>query len=482
MIEVIFYNVNKRENSTALPTGEGIVLSCLYKSPCSLLSPVLILEIEFPVWNYCYIPSNSRYYFVGDPVWNDGFWEVPLQVDVLASFRTHVLESNLYVVRSESFPNNSVADALRTITSRRATTWAVADSPWEPLQGEYVMGIRGGGQSSTGVSYYVLSESQLTELMDSSVFDPTTWDYTRPTDTGNVIAGFLEGSFDTVMDIIQKFVFDPLRYVTSIMYFPFEINTGKSVDVKFNFTDVHFTARELVSVARYQRMDEITFNVPHHPQGGGWLTCEPYSQYTLYFEPFGSIALPSDRLGKASLLHTKCDVDCISGKTRLECWTEYVDEEGVVHKAYLATAYAKIGCDMEITFIRPNIGGIIGGATTMVGSLVSATPSLSGVFGGAGDIIDSIVNPEIRSVGGDSGGILNAYQVGTNFKECRLQATFAYVVDTQKPERGEPDCHMRQLSTCAGYVQVSEGDIEMPGTLAEKSAVRSYLEGGIYIE
>lgn len=484
MTDVIFSRIAKRRNSTLQPAGQETI-SCDMKWPCDVLNPTILLYYStFPPFNYCFVTEFSRYYYIANIVYNDGIWEITLQDDPMASFRSDILSATCYVVRSSTYPNVSIADALRPVTAGRSASYSTATAPWTPPNGTYVVGIRGGGQDSTGISYYGFTSDQLSNFMNEAIFNIENWKYIVP-EGDNILEVFFRGAFDTIMDLIKKFMFDPLRYISSFMFFPFEVQAGKSVEINLNWTDVKFRGYALTPLTRYQRMEEVTFSIPLHPQAisaQSWLTCEPYSQYTLYFEPYGAIPLPADKLAKGGTLYTQCAVDLITGKSRIECWTQVVSPEGTITKTYLTTAYGMIGCSLEIAYIRPNLPGVMEGAGNAIGSLLSL--NAQGVMSQSFSVIDSAVNPEIRHTGGTSGGILNMYQASTISREARLQAVFAHVADSQNPERGTPDCHMRVLSSCiGGYVEVSEGDINIMGAYPEEmDYIRATLEGGAYLE
>ena len=72
---IYLYKINKRKNSTKQP-GSGIQYSCTFKRPMNMLAPEVLLNIDDDVsghpqtltdlceYNYMYIPSFGRYYFI----------------------------------------------------------------------------------------------------------------------------------------------------------------------------------------------------------------------------------------------------------------------------------------------------------------------------------------------------------------------------------------------------------------------------------
>ena len=113
---VDFYNFSKKENSTATPSANSATsFNCKLLSPSGVLSPVLEINLgvnNYPNYNYAYIPNFNRYYWISDWV-NDGpLWRCSLNVDVLASYKTAIGNTNLYVLRAANSYDGDIIDTL----------------------------------------------------------------------------------------------------------------------------------------------------------------------------------------------------------------------------------------------------------------------------------------------------------------------------------------------------------------------------------
>lgn len=100
---IYLYKIDKRKNSTKLP-GTGIQYSCTFKRPMNMLAPEVLLNIDDDVsghpqtltdlckYNYMYIPSFGRYYFI-ETIISQGNKRVLLsaQVDLLATYRDSII-------------------------------------------------------------------------------------------------------------------------------------------------------------------------------------------------------------------------------------------------------------------------------------------------------------------------------------------------------------------------------------------------------
>ena len=110
--KVRLYTIEKYDRSTKQPTGTGKEYECLANTPFSVLSPTLRLATgdAVSVYNYVYVPSVDRYYFVNEWTYSRGLWEAECAVDVLASWKSYIGDSTLYVLRSAAQSNGAVID------------------------------------------------------------------------------------------------------------------------------------------------------------------------------------------------------------------------------------------------------------------------------------------------------------------------------------------------------------------------------------
>ena len=207
-----YINFDKRKNSTKQPEETLIVekqtVTGYLREPCSILNPVIDIQ-DIPVQNnpcvmtYAYIPLFYRYYWVKDWTWVNGLWQVSLEVDVLATYRTHIGATNAYIERcaGNADPTDNTTDRDLAIIDRMypATTdfyTSQVDVPitWNAASiddGCFVLGVFGGGSSNAGtaVDYWAMTKAQMASFMDYLLSDaffnniglnPNTDPYHRP--------------------------------------------------------------------------------------------------------------------------------------------------------------------------------------------------------------------------------------------------------------------------------------------------------------
>lgn len=103
MFEIIFYNSTNAPNTInkTLTGGKSVVGLA---NNVSLISPnIVVRDAEYTAYNYAYIPTYKRYYFVTGVV-NDGNGKVALSLkcDVLQSFADAIKRARGIVVSSDT--------------------------------------------------------------------------------------------------------------------------------------------------------------------------------------------------------------------------------------------------------------------------------------------------------------------------------------------------------------------------------------------
>ena len=163
------YAFSKKKNSTAQPTGTGTTLSSVQlKDETSLINPVIIINpattgMPNPFvpgyFNYAYIASFSRYYFITDTRWINGLWELYLTVDVLASFKTGIGTLSEYVVRSASAYDGSISDTLYPTNTGLYRNKEYFSNRFDS-NGVYVVGIINNSANAVdgAITYYMMTQ------------------------------------------------------------------------------------------------------------------------------------------------------------------------------------------------------------------------------------------------------------------------------------------------------------------------------------
>ena len=122
MFNIIFYNMtgektlldktNVLKNATTI-SGE-------LKTPSSMITPSILIEKQaVPTWNYCYISSFNRYYFIREITSvNNRLWQVDMVVDVLMTYKTEIRGIKARALYSFSGDSNMIDPRVKANSVR----------------------------------------------------------------------------------------------------------------------------------------------------------------------------------------------------------------------------------------------------------------------------------------------------------------------------------------------------------------------------
>lgn len=486
---VQFFALAKRPNSTARPNllGGSTYTNVQLKGPCSIRSPEIVIQMASaadPIgYNYCYISSFDRYYFVND--WtNDGYnWIADLVEDELATWKDSIGSSTQYILRSSYTFDGDIMDnyyptkAGQTQTEQATSFWAS-----NPNNGYYVVGIVNADQGADhvgAVAYYVFTVPGLEAFMRVLLDDQT------------IFTGFSNGDSNLTNAVYQS-LFDPMQYITSCMWVPFQPHTMREagldnglLKVPYGFWEIDCTGEisprvcDRLDMSHYCKTQSLTFaTIPRHPQAtsrGNYLNLAPFSRYTLFFKPFGMIPIEPTLLNGATALYCDVDLDCITGQAVLNLST--VSSGGTP----FYTQTAQVGVPVQLAQMsRDYLGaaaGMMGGvAGTIMSALTGNVPgAIANAAGAVGSTVQSML-PQLSTTGAN-GSFVEMSQ------DTVLSAVFMSLVDEDNADRGRPLCKKGQISSYPGYLMVADPDIAInEATREEMEVIRQYMRDGFFYE
>lgn len=471
-MQVTFYSLSKRKNSTKRPTASGNTQTVVLKDNCSILSPSL--EINWgnndpSAYNYCYIPMWGRYYYITDWTFDGRNWIMSAVSDAMASFRGDIHNSTLYVLRSQSDYNLHIMDSTYPAETEEKhlyhyynTNWAVSSL----TGGCFIVGVVGwNSMLATGIMYYVLNGSDFADLRNFIFSNtPEYKDTGNPMSWGDLSAlDYFESKITNIMNMFQ--------YIVSVMWFPFFPPTSEHSDIHIAYWNSGINANYLTTSHYYAEFDIL---IPKHPTSatrGDWLKMSPYSNYTLYTTTFGAISIPSNAIADNTNLHCEITCDMISGVGGLRISG---DTDG-----FCGQYTGQIGVSQLLAGTKTaGIAGAVEGGAQIGTSLSSAfqgnSLSLSGIANGVESALSSLAPRALVSGSTGSGALFSSTWL--------LQLDYFDPVDENIAGRGRPLCERRQLGTLSGFCQVADGNITTEATPAEKQEIKTYLEGGFYLE
>lgn len=460
---VDLYSFSKKINSTAQPGTPGATHTCVIKEPCSVYNPVISLNLGLansPVsYNYAYIPTFNRYYFIKDWTFQNALWTATLEVDVLASWKTQIGASTCYVLRSSNSYDLDIVDTTYPTSKTTTTTDQSLTTPWvtdDLANGMFIVGIA--GQSTT---YYLFYKEGLDAFFDYLFSD---------TYANALVDGWL-----TVYPSF-KAQCNPLQFITSIMWLPFQTSGTAVETIRVGYVNVPVAGCSKVDGSGVRWAGQ-TFNISRHPQAtrGNYLNIAPYTTYRLFYPPWGMISLDSDIMANSDTLNVIWVIDLRTGAGTLFIYG------GSTHLISIVHAQVCINYQVSQVLNRGfGVGNVLAplagvGAGLATGNWFAAgTGALSGGIAAIGDAVASKI-PSVSTVGSNGG--LDSLR-----GEPTLLYEFKEIIDEDLSHRGRPLCQNKQISTIPGYIIVSDADISLSATDQEQAAIRSNMEGGFFYE
>lgn len=466
-MQAIFYQFAKRTNSTKRPSG-GHEFGIDLKAPCNIINPeIKIASQSDPTgYNYCYLPTFSRYYWVKNWTYSEGLWTASLTVDTLASYREQIGNSTEYVARSSAQFDGTISDGLYPATAKvQSVTTAFQGGFAETISGGFfVIGFIAKNANSVGaVTYVVMTPVNAKKLSAKLLAD----------------VSYLSIDNAEISNSLTKILFNPYQYIVSCNYFPFSIAKiaahlplVSSVDVGWWSVDVPCW---IVGEDNNNLTKSVSVAIPKHPQAasrGGYCNASPYTDYTIFLQPFGVIPLDASKLWGSATLSIQYTVDLFTGDSILRVFT---DTNQLVHETT-----AKLGVPIplsNITFDVPSGGGLLQtGIAAAFGGLQAALTG--GSFSDVGNGIlnaAQATNADVASKGATGSTI--AFE-----SVPYMVARFKILVNDNNEDHGRPLCKRVQLSTIPGFIMVDDPDITLPATAAEIDSVKSYMKNGFFLE
>jgi hypothetical protein len=174
----------------------------------------------------------------------------------------------------------------------------VISSPWETENisgGTFVVGIA--GKSTT---YYLFTKAALDVFFDYLFSDVY---------VANLVGSTWEADFPDL-----KSRTNPLQYITQIMWLPLSVVTSTLVEsIRVGWVDVPTSAWAIVGTGLFSSTHDFT--VLRHPQAqrGTYLNNAPYSNYLLFYPPWGTIPLDPDGMANSDTVTVYWSVDARTG-------------------------------------------------------------------------------------------------------------------------------------------------------------------------
>lgn len=500
---VVLYTFSKKQNSTAQPATAALTVSCTAKLPLDVVAPTIQLQLTGgaaanpSAYNYAYISSFSRYYWIRS--WRNvgPLWEAELTCDVLASWKASIGNQTCYVYRSAYAYNNKLVDNKFPVTCRThklnvdlPKVWTIGganENGAAENSGFYILGII----TSSGTVYGAFTPSQLDTFL-TALFDGDFYDE-------------ILGTFGATEYPEAKVAINPIQYISSIKFVPgslissgywgiryIDLTMGISVGpVSLSYLQTPVSWYRLTSGSNVVSNSFSIYDIEltsdfFHPQAderGDWLNMAPYTNYELFYPPFGLLQLDPAIISQYTYLRIRLSLDVRTTTATLD--VQVYDTTANIRT--ILRQQAQFGVDVPLSnIIQPGTSamqmisntmsgviGAVGGALT--GNWVgAATSAFSAVNAGIGTAVEGQI-PHLSTIGGPGNvADLHGYP--------KLYVTHWYMADDDLADFGRPLCSSRQISAIPGFIICDSDHVAIACTSQELAEIKAAMQAGFYYE
>lgn len=461
--DIYLFTFSKRQNSTKKPkTDSGVKYSGLLRDKCGVVNPTMGIEFASGFnpseFNYAYIPTFGRYYWISEWTASGRLWICSMRVDALASWKSQIGGSTQYVLRSAATRDQYIPDMMYPTKAKPKIVSEYQDfESWSYSfsAGRYIIGFISSSDSGIGVvSYYAFTNGQFRDFCNN-MLSSTSW----------------LGDIQDVSEDLLKALFNPFQYIASAVWVPFSVSGTNVSSIPLGWGwSINANATRMSGSMLYS--DAIEFTVPIHPDYadfGNYLHSAPFSRYTMDVPPFGSFPLDANIAATCETIVADVSVDAVTGIGRLQIrGNDYT----------FADSVTQVGVTIPIAQSSLNVGAAVQAAGGLGGAAINAiTGNISGAVSSAAGAIASAVDfatPEIVS----RGSIGSIAGLGP----AKITGVFYQTAPKANALLGSPYCRSATLGNLPGYQLILNPDISAPATDGEIAAINSALAAGYFYE
>lgn len=464
-MEVTLYQFGKRANSTLQPDDNIFhedVSNVQLKEDTSLYNPTFLLTPKWLDIRYNYLKWNNKYYWIDDVINVNvkGCYEYICSMDLLASFKSDILDTIAYIKYSYVNFNNAIPDdriSFPLIKSVDVYNKEVfSDNTETSIVIQYI---------SAKDSYYgsvatgVINTTNLRSLNALLMSDSFSDSYEKQIDsTASSIVGCklfpinISGDVSTTMTIL---------------------NTSTSINIALITGDG--LKRGTWTILSTSQLSELVGT-------DDFRNYSPYTTYNLYLPCYGYVAIEPTYLKELLLEEKTFDIqyiiDVINGSITYVIWG--IGKFDCAFAVNIPTAYSGINAINTISNGISAGAGIVdalfgGGITSAIQSTynttISATQKIAGTIGSSSGSMASIKSDPLYHGSND----FHIQLIKTTLKEN----TSSYL---PRAVMGSPNNKVDALSNYSGYVQTVGISVttNLPKVYADE--LNAIIDSGIFIE
>lgn len=449
-LTLTLYKVNKRQNSTAVPSGTGSAVQVTLKQETSLNSPTFLLSGQKPDANYAQF--DGAYYFIDDIVSvRANLWEIICSLDVLATFAAEIRATSAFV--------EYAAQGFDDISDSRIVPRTSVTLGRTILGGGNVLGISETGTfllsavGESGVNTYVVNAQQLRNMLLS-------------------IGQFADGLWSSAMSPGEALV----------EYFRLAIAAGSAADAITDcrwlpFVDNGFDVTGFTSIklGRYDtgiqagilagtiQKGVISGTIPF--TRSGFLRLRPYSEVMIYLPFVGMQVIDTPLFTGADTVGVNYSLNERTGEIS---YAVAVDDQIILTLSASTAGAVPIG----ISNINPM--QIINGLSS-----AALATAYGNVVGAAGSVLNALTPTQVSS-GGISGGAGSGLE--KQFIVYLVERAVSGAVGNMAASQGKPYFNTALLGSLSGFVKTRGASVSGTMRGALRDQINTLLDSGIFLE
>lgn len=447
----------KHENSTKQPSYQSWAsFDVVFKNGADISRPVISLSADFAtISGFNYAVLLGRFYWIRERnMERSGLCVIQLEIDPLASWKTEIGSSSLYILRASAADDPNIKDNMYPVLMNPTLNYqSVASSYPDYTDGYYI--INALGTTNNATTLYQMDFDTFRRVISNL--------FAQAADAQAI------GS-DYAMAVVNS-MFNPIDYINWAAWspIPFDDSAVNTMYLgKWSYTVQ--TGDSIGIIEDSIKTISGQLSIPKHPQEsrGNYLNFYPFTEYILNLQPFGMIPIDPKRVNNLNVVNYYELIDAQSGIASLQL----VDENT---GSVIENATCKYLVDIPIGSAAEGKGlvtSLIGGAAALLtGNVAAGIAAGASALGSATDFL----NPQARSVGAQ--GSIAAFKTRQGFLSI-----FHRIAPEDNARNGRPLCQVRTPASLGGFMIAQKGDIEAAAPLPELLTIKNYLETGFYYE
>ena len=460
----LYKTFSKRKNSTKQPgvSDSYTEVDVKLKEFTSVKSPAFALDTTDFTFEYAYIPTWNRYYFVADQTSiNASTTQYTLEEDVMATNKTAIGNTVARIAFSSTGYDKDIIDPRISVSTKKLN---------------YKKETTSTGISDTGCYVLTVFNDQ------NSVSNGLGQSYCMDAANMQKIKHWL-GDNSIFQQAVNYFLGNPLDAVFQCHWVPFPLGgVGSSVGIIYIGNQPSNTLQAYTFSGTGIAGKTDTVELPW--RYNDFRDAEPYSSATLFIPGVGNVDLNLSDWLNSNNIHVQYSYEYGTGDVTYLL----VDDNGYI----IQTASCNMASQCPLGQFSTNvggalssIGGTLGGIGTAVAGAVSENPGM--VIAGAGAALSGSASTALSAnhravslrgtIGGRTNALINKF-ILTGFYMDTEDCTDANYIAL----KGRPVAESHAINTHSGYVQCDDASVSIAGDAWERDEVNAFLNSGFFYE